>query len=561
MDNLLFLRFMVTAFGIGASPFLLNMSLQELFARRNANRFIRMARDKFYVDNFVISVKTLLEAIGIHDTLVETLASASFNLRDWKTNDKSVAESLGLPPISPGERVSVLGLLWDLEKDSLFINFEPKETTPNPTKRIVLSFLASIFDPLGLIGPCLLPLKTFMQDCWKIKLDWNDVLPPDFIVKWLKLYHEAKDISCIEIPRRIWKYSEPGGTIRLHVFCDASKDAYACAAYLSYLNSSTGDSTSTLIYSKIRVAPIKKTSVPNLELRAALIGKRSVNFLREQLDITLDRVVLWTDATTVLQWINMSEILPRFVQNRVSEIRRTPNLTINHVPGKQNPADIASRGMSALNLKNSKEWWMGPSWLPHESQWPKPPAYTESHTTPALAVNKSHHGTFLTDSFKKIRSSWDAYVKIIRGLLFVIDKNSRELPSVTSYQTAERKLLLVMQKKYFSQKIAMLKAGIQPEPRLNLFLDDKGLIRCKGRIDNALFPWYTVNPILLPRKSPLTRLLVHKIHSENLHTGCSYTLAKLRERFWIPKGRQFVKAILHRCATCCRVEGGSYQLP
>lgn len=88
-----------------------------------------------------------------------------------------------------------------------------------------------------------------------------------------------------------------------------------------------------------------------------------------------------------------------------------------------------------------------------------------------------------------------------------------------------------------------------------------GIIRCKGRLQNTNFPWETIHPILLPRESPLTILYIRKIHKNNMHIGCSHTLAKLREKFWIMKGRAKVKSVLHHCVTCRKWSGGSFQLP
>jgi len=46
-----------------------------------------------------------------------------------------------------------------------------------------------------------------------------------------------------------------------------------------------------------------------------------------------------------------------------------------------------------------------------------------------------------------------------------------------------------------------------------------------------------------------------------MHVGCSHVLSKIREKFWIIKGRAKVKSVHHRCVTCRKYSGGSYQLP
>lgn len=235
---------------------------------------------------------------------------------------------------------------------------------------------------MGFFGPCTLRLKLFIQDCWRNKYDWDVQLPPNFVALWTKLYLEATEILNVEIPRHLCDFPENAKAL-LHIFCDASKDAYACAPYLTFFDANSGFSNSALIYAKTRAAPksqiqtkivnlentkpitCKELSIPRLGLMAVTIGKRAENFLVSKLDLKLDSTVIWTDATTILQWLNSATIQPKFVQNRLVEIRRTPNLFVQHVPTEQNPADIASRGSRTTNL--STLWWKGPMWLPHEN--------------------------------------------------------------------------------------------------------------------------------------------------------------------------------------------------
>ena len=95
---------------------------------------------------------------------------------------------------------------------------------------------------------------------------------------------------------------------------------------------------------------------------------------------------------------------------------------------------------------------------------------------------------------------------------------------------------------------------------LNLFEHDD-LIRCRGRIDQADLPFHTKFPLLLPRHQHLTKLLILHAHQITLHGGVSDTLCKMRENFWIPKGRQVVKSTIKMCYTCKRLEGRPYSYP
>ena len=97
--------------------------------------------------------------------------------------------------------------------------------------------------------------------------------------------------------------------------------------------------------------------------------------------------------------------------------------------------------------------------------------------------------------------------------------------------------------------------------QLGLYTDDNGLLRCKGRLQNATIPFNAKYPILLPADHYLTALIIHDCHKRVLHNGSRETLAELRSRFWIVRGRQVVRKVLSRCVICKRIEGQHYAIP
>ena len=99
------------------------------------------------------------------------------------------------------------------------------------------------------------------------------------------------------------------------------------------------------------------------------------------------------------------------------------------------------------------------------------------------------------------------------------------------------------------------------QQQLGLFLDENGILRCTGRLENASLSEGARQPILLPQKNRFTKLIVEKTHKELLHSGVSQTLAKTRQRFWIIHGRAAVKFVLNHCVVCRRHEGGCYKMP
>ena len=82
--------------------------------------------------------------------------------------------------------------------------------------------------------------------------------------------------------------------------------------------------------------------------------------------------------------------------------------------------------------------------------------------------------------------------------------------------------------------------------QFGLFIDDHGLLRCRGRINNALLNVDSKNPVLLPSSHAWVKLLIQHVHREIKHSGTADTLATLRERYWILKGRQTVQKVIRR---------------
>ena len=156
----------------------------------------------------------------------------------------------------------------------------------------MLKSIATVFDPLGFFTPATLRGKLFLQDLWASKKEWDEKLDEVMLHKWMKLQKEMECISMVTIPRFIGN-----SNCQLLCFCDASTKAYASVIYLS------SDAGVNLLFSKARVAPIKKLGTPRLELLAVLIGVRMLNFVQEQLQLSMETKFLWTDNQCVLHWI------------------------------------------------------------------------------------------------------------------------------------------------------------------------------------------------------------------------------------------------------------------
>ena len=129
----------------------------------------------------------------------------------------------------------------------------------------------------------------------------------------------------------------------------------------------------SFIMAKSRTAPLQYVSVPRLELQAATIAARVHSMITREIDLNISSTFFWTDSQITLQYIrNESRRFKTYVANRVCEIRQVSEPTQwRHCPGNLNPADDASRGLSAQQLLSSDRWFADPAFLSQpEAEWP-----------------------------------------------------------------------------------------------------------------------------------------------------------------------------------------------
>ena len=237
----------------------------------------------------------------------------------------------------------------------------------------VLRTMATIFDPLGLITPVLVWVRSLFQELCLQKFLWDDPLPEDKARRWELWLKDLQESNSILVPRCVLEGVQGEIIVTtIHGFGDASKAAYCALVFILY--ETTLGTFSTLLCAKTRVAPLKGLSIPRLELVAGRIVVNLVDTVKSVLSnqIKVDKTRYWLNSTTALYWILNQGEWKDFVQNLVNEIPQLSNREDwSHVPGIENPANIGSRGASISQLGTSKRWWEGPHWLKcGEHKWP-----------------------------------------------------------------------------------------------------------------------------------------------------------------------------------------------
>lgn len=503
------------------------------------------------------------EALELHCQLVSCFKKASFDLVKWTSNspefNNNIAHDVSIGSLidwDDSQSLKVLGMGWNPTADvfSFQVDLEGPESRPC-TKRVVLSNLAKIWDPLGLISPVTVHCKILLQTLWTLQLDWDEPAPSDFTQLWKQIMDEIKLLAEIKIPRHIAVV--PESRLTLIGFCDASEKACSAVIY-SKVEMDNCPPVVTLLAAKSKIAPLKKISIPRLELNAVLILARLISLVWKQYcsRYPIQKVVCLSDSTIALHWITTSpHKWQTYVANRVTKIQELmPPGNWFHVTTQHNSnADCLSRGLLPSELLVHPTWFNGPSYLT-ENQTTWPITTIGQPTTPfpeekrLVLVTVDLKVNFLLDVAKKY-SSWS---KILHILVYVF-RFLKQLPkrsqiTIKDLKFVELKLLLAVQKKYFGKDFQKKYSNLSP------FKDDSEIIRVGGRLSNSSLPYENKHPILLPKEEHGVKLVVTDLHEKNFHTGPSLLLAILRQNYWVLAGRPLVRKITQSCNFCFRFQ-------
>ena len=545
-----------------------------------------------YVDDVGGSRATIQEAKRVTTGIDAILDNGKFQIKAWHSNRKEIDQT-------QDERFTdLLGHKWDKELDKFtFKKAEVIRKLEGFTKRSCLTVLAQLWDPIGLVSPVAIKFRIDLQDLWSSGYGWDDNLPEEVQKTWKDNLKVMNHLLNLQFDRKL-KPNDAVGPPQIHGFSDAGEQAYGAVVFLRW-QLKDGSFYCAPVIIKPFVAPVKKKSIPRLELLGCLALSRIYDTCRKILDfanINEAKKFLWVDSTTLLSWITTppKQFRP-FVSVRVAEIQETVGTRdFHYIRSSFNPADGLTRG---IEMEQLQEWLTGPPFLrTPEAEWPqfkevdqklnidsetkresKPPKKSkvqqksqvssafEDHVQPPSSTSEAStvhvgprvHANTATENeeenpiFSHLLETCSTFSKVRKTLAYVnrFTKNARSANrqggsiTVDELQNTEKQLFRWTQRHIPDNPIDNQQLLIQK--------DEDGLPRVHGRLEDIrTLPDDMRHPILLPKKHALVYLLLQHIHENNHHCGHQRLIHEARRTFWIIGVHGMARYLTNRCIIC-----------
>ena len=554
-------------------------------AKENYPKASELLINNTYMDDIINSVDNVETAKKLTNEMETILSNGNFKIKEWiYSHDKITPEQDLLPTDMKTAHEKVLGVVWNPITDNFYfkvkLNLTPKSKKGHPkqnqgtatntskilTKRIILSQVNSVYDPLGLASPLTVRAKILMRRFWihNPKLGWDDPIPEEDQQKWTNFSQDLSEMEKIKV-NRCTKPKEATGNPILVIFSDGSNDAYGACAYARW-RLINGDHETNLILSKNRLAPSKKLSIDRIELYGAVLNKRLKTIITEQCRYRFEKCYHITDSQIVHSMIQKESYgFNTFAAVRVGEIQEGTNTKDWYWTASEfNIADLLTRGSKPNDIDISSKWQKGPHFLQlHESEWPITKTYSEQKipintiklelSSPAIQTNPkdtlaSRINIEKYSNYKKLLRVTARILAMYKKELKPTLKSATQLLTAGDIDNAERFWILESQSSMEKDILSGKFKRLCPRKR------DDGIYVVGGRARGWVEMSYNKSEIiLLPYEHRFSRLYAEHIHCRG-HLGVLSTASKIRTKFWIVKLLKLVKSIRTNCVICKKLD-------
>lgn len=595
------------SFGLRCSPTILMIGLYIILmlnSETDAQRvrvLKRLVYALIYMDNGAVTMESSDDLIWAYNQLDGIFNPYQFHLQQFCTNDEILR-----PQLEETETVvDLFGLKWDTNSDVLYTKKKHLDETAK-TKRNVLKTIAENFDPYNFEGPMLNRARLFLHSLQvQTKLGWDTQISSEQVREWNNISKQVNASSPMAVPRFV---GNRNGKYKLICFTDSSKLIYGAVVFIQDL--SNNKVSFLLAKNKLVNKTLESKSIPTLEFMGIVLGAETLLDLRKDLcgsqcvcPIDVTEMILYSDSLVCLSWINSfvnkfdkmnkQSILILNKLERLTKICKDYPIIFTFVDGIENPADAITRPLSHRQLLKSN-YLVGPDFLvsPDYNKSrsdilrvtiPNPILQTVevagsssaqiSHAFP-VNLDKVSHLVPLekfsgVDRFLKVHEKVFGFInKLKLGIKrrnpdkyrhLVIHENVSEV-ALEHVLKVEQLLDYHVVFDYFDKKNPPVKEIPNVVLQLNVFVDERGLLRVGSKIPKNRMYNKNYFPILLSKTSVFTSLMVQSCHEKISHSGVYSVLNDVRKKYWIPHCFSVVKRVLKACVHCRRYNSRTVKL-
>ena len=403
---------------------------------------------------------------------------------------------------------------------------------------------------------------------------WDDLLPDYSKNAWQTWLKSLHDLHLISISRSFYPINFHPISQEIHAFSDASKSAIG---YIIYIRSfdTAGKCHVSFVTASSKVAPRCATTMPRMELCAALDCTRCVQSVISELDSEPKNVFMYTDSRIVIGYINNThKRFAKYVERRVSNILSvTKKEDRNCVNTADNPADIASRPHSPMQ-REAANWYSGPAFLCYDNSESKipidkslspDPLPEEKPVVSVLCCQESSPKNAFSSLFDKV-SNLDKLINIFKYVLRFVShfdsvrqKFGISLAPRGRIETGDN-IMKVIIKQTQQEKLSHVLSSLQsrktlPEnckfTDLSPSLDRDDIIRVGGSLKNANIAFSVKHPVLIPKDHPIALLIIRHYHQLCKHQGPHISVGSIIQAgYFIENGRQLIRKFIKDCVIC-----------
>lgn len=494
----------------------------------------------------------------------------------------------------------ILGYVVNFETDMLKLNDgrskfskELMEGRKRPTKREVLSYLMSWFDPIGFSEFVKMNMKLVYRKICTPQHDWDREIPQELFEEWKRALEMMNKIPDIIIPRKVSECDF--NTVEIWSFGDAGKHMQCGVIYGRFLDATGKVVGHSLLYAKTFVVPMtKERTIPEMELDMSAKLVEMTSKLLSMTSLNVTRVRYFTDSTCVIKMIRRADGTNDSVycRNRLNTIKKsTKPEQWTWISTELMPADLGTKNNFSTPVSYDNEWFQ-PKILTEDVVLEDEPTHINNHQCyvtkkeeePKLdfklfsSLNRAiftfqtgkrwqimtKKNSSLKKELKSLSSSRSRLSAAKRQeiLTKIRDSNNEILSPSFEFNSSKMKIIQIAQQEGFCEELKMLRKGEKlPEnhwlARHLPFVDEHGIMRVSNRLPknaaNALLLGPSGDcPILLPKEHIITELFIMHIHTANRHSLTKNTIAEVKIRYFIQHINSYVKRVVEKCSFCIR---------